>query len=382
MLGGLRGVRISALAVALLSACAGGISAPSGIASNAALSGARSLEAAKSKPATLYVLDQEDGAGVVRIYKGRGTSYLRSVQPNSYGEPVSMAVDSAGSLYMSVYNRQAKQRGTLYVYGNRGSKLLRTLTQRSGFASLTLDEDGNLYSYCPGRHICEYPAGNEPISRKLSGIDAPLATDDSGDLVANRCGLVGAEACVFAPGQQTPYWSITSGLDNLYMKGFAFDPQGNLYAANQGDELPTNPGSIPVFAPTDSSPSRVIATGIAGPQAMVADAKGNLYVYNTCGGSYNSSHQCSTFLGAVTVYAPGASTPSRTITNGVTQPTNYAWGSLLAVDNAGYLYVANSFYYQHGIYHGPTVTVYKPGSNDPVRTITDVQAPVALAVGP
>lgn len=336
----------------------------------------------KSKPATLYILDDEDGAGVVRVYKNGGSSPLRSVLPDTYGQPVSFAVDAAGSLYMSAYNQQAKQkqRGILYVYTSRGSKLVRTLLQRSEFGFLTPDEAGNLYSICPGRRICEFPGGEEPASRKLKGFGAPLATDATGDLAGYRCAAAQSEACVFAPGAESPYWTISSGVNYPYMNGFIFDPQGNLYAANRGDETTANPGNIAVYAPTESSPSRVISTGIAGPLAVVIDTQGNLYVYNQCAGSYNSQHVCSTPGGAVTVYAPGASTPSRTITNGISGFVGHPdWisGIPLAVDDAGYVYVVDG-----GAFGSGDVTVYKPGAKNPTRTITDLQGPVAVSVGP
>ena len=314
------------------------------------------------------------------MYKKRGSSFSREVNPEGYGIPVSFAVDNAGILYLANFGERDGRTGTIYVYGNRGSELLRSWGQRGGFSSLTPDSDGNFYSSCPSRRICEYP-GDEPASRKFKGVGWPLATDAGGDLAVGYCGLEGAEACVFAPGQQAAYWTILTGVENNYVDGLAFDPQGNLYVDNQGTLTANDPGNIAIYSPTQSSPSRIITTGIAGPLAIAFDAKGDLYVYNDC-----ANPACSGPGGSVTVYAPGASTPFRTITNGVVRPSDrYFWagsGSPLAVNGAGYLYIVNAAHYYEGKQVGPNVAVYKPGANTPTRLVTDIQEPVAVTVGP
>jgi hypothetical protein len=69
-------------------------------------------------------------------------------------------------------------------------------------------------------------------------------------------------------------------------------------------------------------PIRTITNGIAGPNGITTDKKGNLYVAN-----YVSN--------TVTVYAPNASTPKTTISNGLNGP----WD--VKVDGFGNVYVAN-----------------------------------------
>jgi DNA-binding beta-propeller fold protein YncE len=80
----------------------------------------------------------------------------------------------------------------------------------------------------------------------------------------------------------------------------------------------------------------------------------------------------------VTVYAPGSNSVLRTISQGVYQP------QALAFDVGGNLYVAN-----YGCFSGPscsptvpsTVTVYAPGSTSVLRTISQgVNTPAALAI--
>jgi len=56
------------------------------------------------------------------------------------------------------------------------------------------------------------------------------------------------------------------------------------------------------------------------------------------------------------VYAPGAASPSRSITNGVDEPSS------LAVDNSGNLYVANTASHE--------VTIYNSQQSVPIATIS------------
>jgi DNA-binding beta-propeller fold protein YncE len=52
-----------------------------------------------------------------------------------------------------------------------------------------------------------------------------------------------------------------------------FDGVGNLYVANR------NNGTVSVFAPGATTPSAIL-TGLAGPGILAFDASGNLYVLN------------------------------------------------------------------------------------------------------
>lgn len=374
----------AAVSLTLLTACTGqNVSGTAGNGLAAALVGhGQRVEVSttqKNSSKTLYVLDYENGAGVVRVYKNRGSSFFGEI--NTERTPISFAVDNAGILYVANFEVRDGRTGTLSLYGNRGSKLLRSWSQRGGFSSLTPDSDGNLYSGCPSRRFCEYPDANKPASRKFKGVGWPLATHASGNLAVGYCGLESVEACVFAPGQQVPYWTISTGVETNNVDGLAFDAQGDLYVDNQGNTAQSEPGSIAVYSPTESSPSRVITTGIVGPLAIAFDGKGNLYVYNSC-----AEPACSTSGGSVTVYAPGASTPFRTITDGVVRPSpRYAWagsGSPLAVDGDGYVYIVNAAHYVEGRLIAPTIVVYKPGAKMPVRVVTDIQQPIAVDLGP
>jgi DNA-binding beta-propeller fold protein YncE len=97
-----------------------------------------------------------------------------------------------------------------------------------------------------------------------------------------------------------------------------------------------------------------ISRGLNGPAGITLGAQGNLYVVN--------------FLGAtVTIYAPGATTPSLTLSQSLTVPVG------VAVDASGNVYVTNST-------PSPSIVVYPPGQTAPSQTIASdlIIAPNAI----
>ena len=97
----------------------------------------------------------------------------------------------------------------------------------------------------------------------------------------------------------------------------------------------------------NSTPTRVITTGINNPQGITVDSGGNLYVANAA-------------TNDVLVYAPGSGTPNRTYSQGLNGPSD------VAVSTTGELYVTNTL--------SGNVVVYPPGSTTPSITW---QSPVA-----
>ena len=131
-----------------------------------------------------------------------------------------------------------------------------------------------------------------------------------------------------------PLLTISNGVNQPY--ALALDAQGNLYSGNTGNGTITEYNSGGTLV-------RTISSGIGGgpaPFAIAVDASGNLYSANG---------------GSVTVYPPGATSPSLTITAGV----NVSNG--VAIDKNGTVYVANG---------GGTVTEYAAGSTPVAQTIS------------
>ena len=77
----------------------------------------------------------------------------------------------------------------------------------------------------------------------------------------------------------------------------------NLYVAN------AVANTVTVYAPGETSPLRTIAEGVANPTALALDDKNKLYVANRASPG-----------GTVTVYPPGSTNPARTIAQGVASP--------------------------------------------------------------
>lgn len=127
----------------------------------------------------------------------------------------------------------------------------------------------------------------------------------------------------------------------------AINGRGNLFVAN------FQANAVSVYAPGATSPWRVITQGLDGPRALAFDRSGDLYVANNLGKS-------------VTVYAPGSGTVLRTITDRVNGP------EALVFSKAGYLFVGNNGSSQ--------ITVYRP-SGELIRTIITHNGPLALAFG-
>jgi hypothetical protein len=96
-----------------------------------------------------------------------------------------------------------------------------------------------------------------------------------------------------------------------------------------------------------------ITDGISGPEGEVTDAKGNLYVANTHGGT-------------VTEYARGSTSVSFTYSADLSSPAG------VAVDAKQNVYVANPTF--------GTVTVFPQHSNSPSSTISGIPYPIDVAL--
>jgi hypothetical protein len=147
----------------------------------------------------------------------------------------------------------------------------------------------------------------------------------------------------------------SAGLVNPWT--MTLDASGNLYVANL-----TLAGSVMEFAPGSTTPSRTI-TGLEGPDiGLAVDASGDVFVTEAVGNV------------DVKEFTPsGGNTPSRTL-SAATSPTGINVPAGIALDASGNLYVANN---------GGTigVSVYAPGtSTTPVAVFdTGMNAPYSDA---
>ncbi len=336
---------------------------------------------------TIYVVNAAGGAPYVSIYSEQNGTLLRTISLNSGGSTagVSMAVSAGGTLYLADYGGKYEQ-PQVRAYGAQGSNLLRTIHPKNGhgLAWLTVDAYDDVYASSRSTTIYELVGPLQKKTKRYPKTFPPIAVDAASDVALVGCRKYSAAACVFHHGQKSPFWKIDSGVPyDSESTTTLFDASGSFFASDNGAHSDEDPGAIAVFQSGATSPTRTITNGISAPVAMAVAGDGTLYVYNGCAGSFGYRGICKVSHGDVTVYPPGASDPSAEITTGIGTAGSAAVlgvGNSLALDSAGTLYVVNEPPFNGG---NGTVTTYAPGSTSPTLTITDqIDDPIAVAVGP
>lgn len=354
----------SIVAAALLAACAGFQEGQDDIqprpVEHLARWVARTIPATSAQSRHLYVAN---GGDVVTVYALGQKMPLRTVA--NAGSP--LAFDHAGNLYV------ASNSGSVAVYARGTSRLIRKLRVGNGEVSgIALDHGDYVYaalhrfcdlSGCPGSVAIFAPASSKRIGTIHDHINIPLyvAVDPhSGDIfVVNGYDLGGSNGwiSVYAPRTTRTIRVITDGFGfGNIPQTLAFNTSGDLYSGNTE--------SVTVYAPNSKLVSRTISQGVSFPTELALDKSGELYVSNCTDACSESS-----FKSFVSVYARTATRPKQIITRGIDSPLG------LALDDAGKLYVAN--------WSSSTVTVYLPGRGVPSEIITDgIASPSALRFGP
>jgi hypothetical protein len=291
---------------------------------------------------------------------------------NAGGEPAASFGDApaplAGNLAMQVPDastpgaRHAKRLlfvsnsiGSIQIYSanihDSNPQLLGTITTGATRPEgVWIDRKGTLYvengtQYPIQADIEEYKHGaTSPFRTITDGLNSPgaVAVGSNATVYVSHLGqggggTVGA-VVVYPPGGTTPERTITLNPSPEYgmnAGGMAFDPQGNLYAATLGNATEVHAFEI---APGSSQATDLGLQGYGG-SAIAVDGAGNLY---TGGGN-----------GFVAVYAPGATSPTRT----TSQLGFYANG--LTVARNGTLYVVGNL----------EVAEFAPGANAPTNYI-------------
>ena len=180
-----------------------------------------------------------------------------------------------------------------------------------------------------------------PIGQITQGVTrgVGVAIGRNGTLYVSSSGGKVTNVAEYKRGSSSPFFNIFKG---LYVPGLlAVDSSGNLFVADSGP-------SLLVYPPGASSPSETIKVPFVGRTPAVAglafDAKGDLLI-----GTFEVEHQLSN------VYS---------LPPGSTQPVNLNLQSLpggaVGADKLGNIYVGGS---------GGYINVYAPGSTTPSRTI-------------
>jgi sugar lactone lactonase YvrE len=340
-----------------------------------------SANGAAHKPAAFLYLAQccqqiFSNHGNITLYDLGLTGVARTIT-KGVSNPFFISVDRAGRIY---YTSWLDYLGGVTEY-DTGSESPSRRIKLDGARSVATDSSNNLYvALCPtcfeyhsgNSSINVYEAGTTKLVRTITkGVDMPLslAFDTKGNLYVADGAYPHPAVTVYAPGSSEPLRKLTRGLTGP--SEIAFDPSNNLFVMN-GTASGSQQSVIEYQAQSDKV-LRKITNGVSSPQAIAVDGSGTLYVSNT---PFPSA-------GWVSVYAPGASTPSYRITSGMYDP------DLLTVDGEGTLYVGNDDY---GVAldrpdvssgDGGSVCAYAPKAKKPLRCVAQQYSfPYALAVKP
>lgn len=240
---------------------------------------------------------------------------------------------------------------------------------------LAIDSYGTLYASnlgcyspsCTGT-VVEYPQGytSGPPSASIN-VTYPLglAVDSNQNLYVANCvvcstGVTGSDQIlVYAHGSTTPTYTISNGVNEPV--ALAVDASNDLYVANcmncglGAAAYVSGSDSVTEYAAGSSNPVKTIAfSTVDVPFSLAVDASDDLFVGNFATNS-------------VTEYPPNATSPSKTITRGVSYPAS------LAETRSGTLFVSNS--------GANTVTGYSANyvAGKPTKTIS-VMYPSSIAV--
>jgi hypothetical protein len=204
---------------------------------------------------------------------------------------------------------------------------------------------------------------------------------------------------VFAPDNIHPAWKVPDADASGFQFSIAVDGSGNVYEAHE------DLNNVVVYPPHSGIEQRVIRAGLLHPFSLWFDRNENLYVTNypvlsiptptptpsgaptpsptpsgppTPTPTPSSAGQRDAKLppGWISVYAPGALRPSRTVTS----PRGYV-PMALAFDGSGKMYVANGPADDNPNRNVGLVLVYPRNGVRPERTISNgVHQPVSIAV--
>jgi DNA-binding beta-propeller fold protein YncE len=325
------------------------------------------------KPASFLYLAQccqqlFSNRGNITLYDLGLTGVARTII-KGVSNPFFITVDRAGRIYYTSWLDYSQG----VIEYDAGSESPSRRIKLDGAWTVATDSSNNLYvalcltcfEYHSGNSsINVYEAGTTKLLRTITkGVDSPLslAFDTTGNLYVADGAYPHPAVTVYAPGSSKPLRKLTKELTGP--SEIAFDPSNNLFVMN--GTASGSQQSVIEYAAESDKVLRKITNGVSSPQAIAVDGSGTLYVSNT---PYPSQ-------GWVSVYAPGASTPSYQITSDMNDP------QLLTVDDEGNLYVGNDYY---GSSDSGSLCVYAPKAKTPLRCVATRQYsfPYALAVKP
>jgi sugar lactone lactonase YvrE len=342
---------IIASSIAVLSAC----SSVAGLDRAASIPNALPDRPARPRSTSwrnVYLLNQPVfGEGYVSVYAG-GTSRVQYELKTGMTDADSIIFDPSGNAY--VYNGPSGTNCIIVFAAQTKDRLYTINGGTHHLGAPAIDKEGNLYVPIADQ-IFVYGSGSKKIARKIkTDVSDPssLAFDSENNLYVSNLG--DPTVVEFAAGSNKVIRTLKLGDENAYE--IAIDASDNLYVLGS---VGTNDYSITVFASNATSPTTTITDGLSRPHNMVFDSKGDLFVLNASD---------------ITAYRSGANKPY------VTFARNTAAASSMAIDAANNLSVA---YMQKGPFGVGSFKVYALESNKLLRKVSrDVNKPTGLAIGP
>jgi len=279
---------------------------------------------------TLYVLNESsDGPQGIAVTEYDRGSHTPARRIGGFYWATTLALDATNELYVANCNtctssgvrpraQDSPTHDSVTVYLHKQIKPVRTITEGiHDPTALALDPAGDVYvandppsggNLHPS--VTVYAPQSTKLIKKITNQitrPMPLATDPSGDLFVIDAR---SEVIEYAPRSNSILRTITDGIQGAY--ALATDTSGTLYVANGAAS--SQRGWISIYAPGSETPEYEIFKGVNEPVALALDSVGDLYVAND-GGS-GSCITAPRYCGHVSVYAPGAQTPSRTRRSG------------------------------------------------------------------
>jgi YVTN family beta-propeller protein len=215
-------------------------------------------------------------------------------------DPTVLGVSPANDVYVM-------SRNFVNIFQNAHQKGFKRIHLQA--SAVAFDSSNNAY-IAAGAAVSVFAKGATKPTRKITqgiGLPVAVAIDKSGNLYVGN--YVSTKDC----GDVTEYNAATGALENTITDGvcypisIAFDSHGNIYVANHSGS------SVTVYDAGTNALKETITNGVSNPLSVLIDPSDNLYV-----GNYNSP-------GSVAIYPPDKTSPSKILAKNITLPFALAW---------------------------------------------------------